>query len=118
VLETYAEFSPDGIGVWNWPGNDSGITLYDGIAVSGVAQDSGFTRHDQVEAAAQNVVNILGSGRKYNFYPIKTNIITPTMAIQVMERAQQMLDAQGSGRHIEVVDPYTFFAMLERELKK
>jgi hypothetical protein len=118
VLKTYAALSPDGIGVWNWPGNDSGMTICDGVAVSGVAQDSGFTRHDKVEAAAQNVVRFIQEGRKLNFYPIKTNIITPTMACQVMERAQAILDEQESGKTIKVVDPYTFFAMLERELTK
>ena len=118
VLKTYAEFSPDGIGVWNWPGNDSGTTLFEDIAVSGVAQDSGFTRHDQVEAAAQNVVRFIQAGRKRNFYPIKTNIITPTMACEVFARAQEILDEQGDDGYIEVVDPYTFFAMLERELGK
>lgn len=117
VLKTYAKFSPDGIGVWNWPGNDSGITLFEGIAVSGVAQDSGFTRHDKVEAAAQNVARFLGSGRSLNFYPIKTNIITPSMACDVIARAQEILKESGDSHTIEVVDPYTFFAMLERELK-
>jgi hypothetical protein len=118
VLEAYSEFSTDGIGVWNWPGNDSGMTIYDGIAVSGVAQDSGFTRHDTVEAAAQNVVRFMLEGRDLNFYPVKTNIITPTMACEVMARAQAILDEGDSGKTIKVVDPYTFFAMLERELKK
>ncbi len=117
VIKAYAEFSPDGIGVWNWPGNDSGMSYYKDIAISGVAQDSGFTRHDAVEAAAQNVVRFLTAGRKLNFYPIKTNIITPTMACEVFERAQEILDEQGDYHLIEVVDPYTFFAMLERELK-
>lgn len=118
ILKTYAEFSHDGIGVWNWPGNDSGMTLYDGVAVSGVAQDSGFTRHDKVEAAAQNVVRFILEGRRLNFYPIKTNIITPTMACQVMERVQEILNEKASGKTIKVVDPYTFFAMLEKKLTK
>ena len=117
VLSAYAEFSPDGIGVWNWPGNDSGMTLFEDIAVTGVAQDSGFTRHDAIEAAAQNVVRFIKEGRDLNFYPIKTNIITPTQACQVFARAQQILDEQGLGK-IEIVDPYTFFAMLQRELDK
>ena len=94
------------------------MTLFEDIAVSGVAQDSGFTRHDQVEAAAQNVVRFIQAGRKRNFYPIKTNIITPTMACEVFARAQEILDEQGDDGYIEVVDPYTFFAMLERELDK
>jgi hypothetical protein len=64
------------------------------------------------------VVRFIQEGRKLNFYPIKTNIITPTMACQVMERAQAILDEQESGKTIKVVDPYTFFAMLERELTK
>ena len=117
VLESYVEFSPDGIGVWNWPGNDSGMTMFDGVAVSGIAQDSGFTRHDAIEAAAQNVVRFIKAGRKLNFYPIKTNIITPTQACQVFERAQEILDEEGLGT-IEILDPYTFYAMLERELTK
>ena len=72
----------------------------------------------QVEAAAQNVVRFIQAGRKRNFYPIKTNIITPTMACEVFARAQEILDEQGDDGYIEVVDPYTFFAMLERELGK
>ena len=118
VLKAYAEFSPDGIGVWNWPGNDSGITVFDGVAISGIAQDSGFTRHNKVEESAQAVAKILGSGRKLNFYPIKTNIISPSMACEVLARAQEILDEQGNGGYIEVVDPYTYFAMLKRELQK
>ena len=116
VLNCYIEFSPDGIGVWNWPGVDSGVSVLNGTAISGIAQDSGFTKYTSVEEAAQAIVKTISSGRKVNFYPIKTNIADPTQIYQVLQRVQQLLNAEGRGRKIEVVDPYTFFAMLEREL--
>lgn len=118
VLECYIEFSPDGIGIWNWPGNDSGISSVGGTAVSGIAQDSGFTKYSTIDEAAQAIIKIISTGRKLNFYPIKTNIATPTQMTQVIERVNQLLKAEGNDRAIEVVDPYTFFGMLEREPDK
>lgn len=118
VLNCYIEFSPDGIGVWNWPGVDSGVSVLNGTAISGIAQDSGFTRYSTVDEAAQAIIKIIGTGRKVNFYPIKTNIASPTQIYAVVQRVQQLLAAEGQGRKLEVVDPYTFFAMLERELEQ
>jgi len=116
ILKAYLSFSYDGIGVWNWPGNDSGIKEIGGTGISGMAQDWGFTRYNTPEEAAQSIVKAISSGRKLNFYPLKTNIIDPTLACEALELAQQMLDEEGRGRVIQVVDPYTFFAMLAREL--
>ena len=117
-MNCYIEFSPDGIGVWNWPGVDSGVSVFDGTAISGIAQDSGFTRYSTVEEAAQAIVKTISSGRKVNFYPIKTNLASPSQVDQVIKRVQQLLAAEGQGRKLEVVDPYTFFAMLESELEE
>lgn len=116
ILKACLSFSYDGIGVWNWPGNDSGIKEIGGTGISGMAQDWGFTRYNTPEEAAQSIVKAISSGRKLNFYPIKTNIIDPTLACEAVELAQQLLDEEGNGRIIKVVDPYTFFAMLAREL--
>ena len=118
VLNCYIEFSPDGIGVWNWPGNDSGISSVGGTAVSGIAQDSGFTKYSTVDEAARAIIKIISTGRKVNLYPIKTNIASPTLVNQVIQRVQELLSAEGDGRTIKVVDPYAFFEMLERELNK
>lgn len=118
ILKAYLSFSYDGIGVWNWPGNDSGIKEIGGTGISGMAQDWGFTRYNTPEEAAQSIVKAISSGRNLNFYPIKTNIIDPTLACEAVELAQQLLDAEGNGRIIKVVDPYTFFAMLARELDR
>ena len=116
ILRAYLSFSYDGIGIWNWPGKDSGIKEIGGTGISGMAQDWGFTRYNTPEEAAQSIIDAISSGRKLNFFPIKTNIIYPTLACQAVELAQQILDEEGQGRVIKVVDPYTFFAMLAREL--
>ncbi len=118
VLEAYLQFSADGIGVWNWPGNDSGVKLVEGTAVSGMANDWGFTKYNTAEEAAKSIVKTISARRKKRFYPIKTNIIDPSLAVEAVELAQQMLDEEGDGKIIKVVDPYTFFGMLARELNK
>ena len=118
IMSAYLSFSYDGLGIWNWPDNDSGIKEISGTGISGMAQDWGFTRYNTPEEAAQSIVDAISSGRKLNFYPIKTNIIYPSLACEAVELAQQMLDAEGQGRVIKVVDPYTFYAMIARELDK
>ncbi|MBQ4575885.1 MAG: hypothetical protein IJA85_11935 [Clostridia bacterium] len=120
VLKAYQTFSPDGIGVWNWPDNDMGVSVVRGTAtaVSGMAQDWGFTKYNTAEEAADSILHTISYRRKKRFYPIKTNIIDPSLAAEAVAIAQQKLDAEGEGKKIRVVDPYTFFAMLSRELQK
>ena len=94
----------------------AGIQQIGGTGISGMAQDWGFTRYNTPAEAAQSIVNAIRSGRRLNFYPIKTNIVDPSLACEAIELAQQLLDEEGEGRVIRVVDPYTFYAMLAREL--
>lgn len=117
VLKTCATFSPDGIGVWNWPNKDSGLSTVGGTGVSGMAQDwnIGYANGFNLEAAANALLDIIATKRTARFYPIKCCIQTPTQVEESVKLAQKKLDAQGKGRKIKVVDPYTFFAMIARE---
>lgn len=120
ILKAYQTFSSDGIGVWNWPNNDMGVKLVNGTetAVTGMENGWGFTKYNTAEEAGAGIVSTISTGRKLRFYPIKTNIIDPALACDAVEIARQLLEEEGKGRKLEVVDPYTFFAMLSRELSK
>ena len=118
VLQTYTSFSPDGIGVWNWPGNDSGMSLSGKTAVSGMAQNWYINPNGTAEQGADVLLDVINNRRSLRFYPIKLNICNPTLVEESVKLAKQKLAAEGKGRKIEVVDPYTFFAMLARELSK
>ena len=48
---------------------------------------------------------------------MKCCLNTPTQVEKAVTLAQKKLDGQGKGRRIKVVDPYTFFAMIAREMK-
>jgi len=119
VLKSFSAFSPDGIGIWNWPNGDSGLSVVNGVGVSGMEQGWHITGHYEfnAETGSDMLIDLIDSRRELNFYPVKCCLNTPTQVEQVVKLAQQKLDAQGKGRKIEVVDPYTFFAMIARDLK-
>ncbi len=118
VLSVYQKFSPDGIGVWNWPNNDSGMSVVNGTGVSGMSQYWAISQLGTAEEGANSLIDIIDNRRNPRFYPIKCCIINPTLVKESVELAQQKLDAEGKGRKIEVVDPYTFFAMIARQKEK
>lgn len=118
VLKACSSFSPDGIGVWNWPSNDSGMSVVNNVAVSGMSQYWGFDQNGTVENAANALIDIIDNRRNPRFYPVKLNIANPTLVTDAVKLAKQKLVTEGKGRKIEVVDPYTFYAMMARELKK
>ena len=116
VLSVYQKFSPDGIGVWNWPDIDSGMSVVNGTGVSGMSQHWAINQNGTAEEGANALIDIIDYRRNPRFYPIKCCIINPTLVKQSVELAQQKLDAEGKGRKIVVLDPYTFFAMMARKL--
>ncbi len=119
VLGAYTAFSPDGIGVWNWPNKDSGLSAVGSTGVSGMGQNWHITGHATFNAdkGADMLIDMIDSRRALRFYPVKCCLNTPTQVEKAVTLAQKKLDAQGKGRRIKVVDPYTFFAMIAREMK-
>ncbi len=111
VLQAYATFSPDGCGVWSYPGGYFGDKVVDGMTVTGMPNDYTLNPHDTVENNVNQLLTIVG--KRYTslpFYQIKTNITKPSHMAEVLEKAQQQ------NENIVVLDYYTFFGMLKRQL--
>ena len=112
VCAVYAGFSPDGIGLWNWPGDFSGFSLVGNTPVTGMPQNICLNQCADAQANARRLAEIVKEERKLPFYQIKTCVV-PTQKIVDSVRLAQEQDET-----IVPLDAYTFYAMLRRELKK
>lgn len=112
VLAAYAGFSPDGIGVWNWPGNFSGFALAGKTAVTGMPQDVCLSQTADAQTNAKRLEAIVKEERELPFYLIKSNLVPPHLSADSVRLAQE-LDPD-----IVPLDIYTFYAMICRQLQK
>lgn len=111
VREVYADFSPDGIGVWNWPGKFSGFSLSKGVPVTGMPQDVRLDQCADAETNAQQLVKIVSEQRAMPFYQIKSVIVPPQLAVDSVRRARELDPA------IVPLDMFTFYAMIRQQLE-
>ena len=112
VLEAFAGFSGDGIAVCVDTVNKSemiGSTVVNTML-------SAVPIYGETEQSATALINLINRKRDLPFYSIRCCVTSPTLLNNTLKLAQHKLDAEGRGRKIEVVDPYTFFAMMAREL--
>lgn len=113
VMQSYAAFSPDGCGVWTFPGEYYGNRLFGDMPAVGMPNDYGLTPHSQVAVEAENLLRIVEmDGTDLPFYQIKTNITRPGFLMDVLAIAQSR------NPHIVLLDFYTFYKMVKRELEK
>ena len=113
AMEAYAAFSPDGCGVWTFPGDYYGNRLFAGMSAVGMPNDYGLHPYGEVSAEAERLLNIVQTDlTDLPFYQIKTNITRPSFLMEALNIA--------SARNPDIVllDFYTFYGMVRRELEK
>ena len=114
VLEAFATFSGDGIAVCVDTVNKS--ELIGGTAVNTML--SAVPISGKPEQSATALINLINRKRELPFYSVRCCVTSPTLLYDTVILAQQKLNAEGQGRKIKVLDPYTFFAMILREKSK
>ena len=117
-LTACQQFSPDGIGLWNWPNNDSSTRNFNGTGVSGMSQYWYIDQNGTAAQGADALIEIIDSRRSPRFYSIKCCVCSPKLVAESVKLAQQKLAAEGKGRKLKVVDPYTYFAMIAKKKAK
>ncbi len=115
VKRTYAAFSPDGIMLAGFPEEDYGFQLINRqVPLSGMPTSYLCSVNDYFtpEECTQNLLSVLSKERDLPFWPIKTNISSPTLICEYIAAAQEQDPS------IEVLDMYTYFAMIREQLQK
>lgn len=111
VCAAYARFSPDGIGLWNWPDDFSGFSLSGNTPVTGMPQNVCLDQCADAQTNAQRLVNIVKEERQLPFFQIKSNLVPPHLSAEAVRIACE-LDPS-----IVPLDIYTFYGMIQYQLQ-
>ena len=113
VLNAYAKFSPDGAAVWTYPGDYYGNSVVSGMPVIGIPQSNGLDVYSSMDWNINAVLNLIeNSFTNVPFYIIKTNIDNPSRLLTIFNQAKER------NPKLELLDAYTFYAMVKREIYK